>query len=36
MEQKPLHVLIPGMAADERLFEPLKLSFGTPHPIRWR
>ena len=36
MEQKPLLVLIPGMAADERLFEPLKLSFGTPHPIRWR
>jgi pimeloyl-ACP methyl ester carboxylesterase len=33
---EPLLVLIPGMAADERLFEPLELSFGTPHPIRWR
>lgn len=36
MEPQPLLVLIPGMAADERLFEPLKRSFGTPHPIRWR
>jgi|GEM_PF-4915903 len=24
------------MAADERLFEPLKLTFGTPYPLRLR
>jgi pimeloyl-ACP methyl ester carboxylesterase len=33
---EPLLVLIPGMAADERLFEPLALPFGTPWPVRWR
>ncbi len=31
----PFLFLLPGMAADERLFHPIDLSFGEVHAMRW-
>lgn len=36
MVDAPFLLLIPGMAADERLFAPIDLSFGQVHALRWR
>ena len=36
MSHPPFLLLIPGMAADERLFAPIDLSFGHVHALRWR
>lgn len=33
---RPFLLLLPGMAADERLFAPIDLSFGETHALRWR